>query len=322
MDESFCRRHLPATVTDNQRRVIAVAYASEHAHARDRALIQAFLRVTVALPCQSRHLCFGLVLFGFWMWIVASASAQMNDGFEGGSPRWQLVESDCSAQISNQEISPSVPHSGQTCESLEMVCTNGTYAYLALPVEPCAVIDELSPTLWVQCSSSRIRMGVSVVFPNAQNPVTGGRVQTVLWGSTYDDAGNWQRLLVKDCAQLLAQELLTLRQKFGKLNFEDGAYVDALVLNVYTGPGRYRVKIDELTAPGLIPLAQIGTPVAVDWRARWRWRDGAGSEELRWSQNGGRRLPVWWQYQGESLPGCKRWAFMDCYWIVFPVTQC
>ncbi len=176
-----------------------------------------------------------------WLLLSSLALGQMNDTFEGGSPRWQLVESDCSAKTANQEISPSLPHAGQACESLEMVCTNGTYAYLALPVEPSAVIDELAPTIWVQCASARIRLGVSVIFPNAEHPTTGGRLQTTLWGSTYDDPGNWQRLIVKDCAQLLSQELLTMRQKFGKLNF-DGAYVDAIVLNTYTGPGRYRVK--------------------------------------------------------------------------------
>lgn len=240
--------------------------------------------------------------------LPSQAAAQLRDSFEGGSPRWLLVESDCSAQTANHEISPAQPQGGQTCESLELVCTNGTYAYLALPIEPCEVIDELAPTVWVQCSSSRMRLGISIVFPNAQHPTTGGRLQTMLWGSTYDDAGNWQRLIVKDCAQLLSQELLSLRQKFGKLNY-DGAYVDALVLNAYTGPGRYRLKIDELTVPGLIPISSLGRPVAMDWRARWRWRDGAGSEELRWSQTSHRRLPVWWQYQGESLPWLQSLGF-------------
>lgn len=249
-------------------------------------------------------------LCALFVWLATSsvADAQLRDGFEGGKPRWLLVESDCSAQIVNHEISPSQPQGGQTCESFEIACTNGTYAYMAMPIEPCEVIDELAPTLWVQCSSSRIRLGVSVVFPNAQNPTTGGRLQTILWGSTYDDAGNWQRLIVKDCAKLLSQELLTLRQKFGKLN-EKGAYVDALVVNVYTSPGRYRVKIDELCVPGMIPIASRGTPVPVDWRACWRWKDGAGSEELRWSQTVSGRLPVWWQYQGEALPWLQSLGF-------------
>ncbi len=251
----------------------------------------------------------GLVLVALlWSLIASVAHAQVRDSFEGGTPRWSLVESDCGAQLANHEISTSLPQGGQTCESLEMICGNGTYAYLALPIEPCAVIDELAPTLWVQCPSSRLRLGISVIFPNAQHPVTGGRMQTTLWGSTYDDPGNWQRLIVKDCEQLLTTELLTLRQKFGNLNFS-GAYVDAVVLNAYTGAGRYRVKIDEMTLPGMIPISELGVGVAQDWRARWRWRDGAGSEELRWSQSANRRVPVWWQYQGEALPWLNALGF-------------
>ncbi|MCC6511144.1 MAG: hypothetical protein IT423_18730 [Pirellulaceae bacterium] len=124
--------------------------------------------------------------------------AQIRDSFEGGGPRWQLVESDCTAEVSNQEITPASPHSGQTCESLEMYCANGTYAYLAMPVEPCAIIDELTPSVWIQCASSRIRLGVSVVFPNALHPSTGGRMHTILWGGTYDEPGQWQRLTVNN----------------------------------------------------------------------------------------------------------------------------
>ena len=268
-----------------------------------------FRRTADTLVGQSIHVAMRCLmsLIAFTS-MVHVTSAQVSDGFEGGNPRWQLVESDCSAQIANHEISPAQPHSGQTCESLELVCSNGTYAYLALPIEPCEVIDELSPTLWVQCSSSRIRLGLSIIFPHAQHPTTGGRLQTILWGSTYDDAGSWQRLIIKDCPQLLTQELLTLRQKFGSLNFED-AYVDALVINGYTGSGRYRLKIDELTVPGLIAISSVGKPVPIDWRTRWRWRDGAGSEELRWSQTSSRRLPVWWQYQGESLPWLQSLGF-------------
>ncbi|MCC6511145.1 MAG: hypothetical protein IT423_18735 [Pirellulaceae bacterium] len=107
----------------------------------------------------------------------------------------------------------------------------------------------------------------------------------------------------------MAQDLPVLRQRYGsKMNF-DGAYIDSLVLNAYTGPGRYRVKIDELTMPGMIPISSLGTPVLVEWRARWRWRDGAGSEELRWMQTSQGRIPAWWQYQGESLPWLNSLGF-------------
>lgn len=237
------------------------------------------------------------------------ACAQMVDSFEGGAPRFQLVESDCQAQLPVNEISNSLPHSGQTCESMEILCGNGTYAYLAAPVEPSAIIDELAPSIWVQCMSGRIRLGANVVFPNATHPVTGGRLHSILWGTTYDQPGQWQRLTLSDSEKMLQQEVALLRQRFGpKVNF-DGAYIDSLVLNAYTGPGRYRIKLDDLTLQGLIPISSLGQPVAMDWRIRWRWRDGANTEEQRWTQSQSSRIPVWWQYQGESMPWLRSLGF-------------
>lgn len=244
------------------------------------------------------------LLFAVIQTLLACAvvSGQVTDSFEGGPPRFQLVESDCQAQLTLDEISLSSPHTGQTCELMELVCATGTFAYLAMPIEPSAIINELSPSIWVQCMSGRLRLGVNVVFPNATHPTTGGRLHTILWGTTYNEPGHWQRLVVQDCARALSQELPQLRQRYGpKSNFE-GAYIDSVVLNAYTGPGRYRVKVDDLSLQGLIAISSLGTPVATDWRRRWRWRDGATSDEFRWMQSSASRLPVWWQYQGESMP--------------------
>lgn len=245
------------------------------------------------------------LLVALWAWSVfpsALVLAQLSDSFEGGPPRWQLVESDCQAQLDMNDISPSLPRSGQACELMEIFCGNGTYAYLAMPIEPSAIIDEFAPSVWVQCMSGRIRIGANVVFPNATHPETGTRLHAILWGSTYDEPGHWQRLELGNSARALSSEITSLRQRFGsKINF-DGAYVDSIVLNAYTGPGRYRIKVDDLNLQGMIPVSSLGQPVPADWRVRWRWRGGVNPEEQRWLQAQAGRIPVWWQYQGEALP--------------------
>lgn len=263
--------------------------------------------VSRALARRLIVVCLGaLCLFSH---ALRSAHGQMVDSFEGGSPRWQLVESDCQAQLALSEISPSLPHSGQTCELIELVCSNGTFAYLAAPIEPCAIIDELAPSIWVQCMSGRVRIGANVVFPNATHPTTGSRLNAILWGNTYNEPGRWQRLELNACEKLLAQEVAALRQSFGPRVNVEGAYIDSIVLNAYTGPGRYRLKVDDLTLQGLIPISSMGQPVAVDWRTRWRWRDGANSEEGRWQSTLSTRIPGWWQYQGESMPWLQSLGF-------------
>ncbi len=235
-------------------------------------------------------------------WLVPNAVwGQRSDSFEGGNPRWQLVESDCNAQLTEHEISLLLPHSGRTCEQMEVDCGSGTLVLLAYPIEPCVALDEFQPRIWTRCSSGRIQIGVRVIFPQAEHPITQGRLNTILWGEIYRDTGQWQMLRVRELQRLLQQELITLRQRFGsELNLEN-AFIDSLVLNVYTGPGRYRVQVDDLDLPGMIPLAAVGMPLAANWRERWRWRqETATAEERFWAA--ANRPPVWLQYRGESLP--------------------
>ncbi|MEZ6135188.1 MAG: hypothetical protein R3C53_09790 [Pirellulaceae bacterium] len=239
-----------------------------------------------------------------WLWlylVCLPVLAQRSDSFEGGDPRWQLVESDCNAELTEHEISLLMPHGGRTCEMFEVACTNGRFVLLAYPIEPCAIIDEFQPRLWTRCSSGRIQLGVRVVFPQAEHPITGGRLNSILWGDLYADTGQWQMLEVTKLQRLLQEEVVSLRQRFGRQLNLDGAIIDSLVINAYTGPGRYRVQIDDLDLRGMIPMASLGIAPPENWRERWQWRQATPTAEERfWAA--ANRPPVWLQYQGESLP--------------------
>ncbi|WP_145083455.1 hypothetical protein [Aureliella helgolandensis] len=229
------------------------------------------------------------------------ASAQRIEAFEGGEPRWTLVDSDCQAQLTEHSISLIMPHGGRTCELAEVACGTGTMVLLAYPVEPALVLDEFQPQMWTRCSSGRLQLGVRVVFPFDEHPVTQGRLTTILWGSLYTETGQWQQLRVEKLQKLLNDEIISLRQRFGSHLKLDGAYIDCLVLNAYTGPGRYRVQMDDLDLRSAIPVSATGMRPPEDWRARWQWRHAVPSAEERfWA--GPNRIPLWLQYQGESLP--------------------
>ncbi len=248
----------------------------------------------------------------FWfpiLWLVVCffacpALAQRSDSFEGGPPRWLLVESDCSAQIAAQQISSVAPHSGRTSELIELACRNGTAALLAYPLEKTLPLDEFQPRLWTRCSSGGVRIGIRIVFPASRHPVTGGRLTTILWGETYDAPGQWQALGVTGVEGLLQQEGIALRQRFGGDVDLEAAFIDAIVLNAYTGPGRYRLQVDSLTLNGLVPLSATGVPVAPDWRRRWQWRERLPTANERfWATKS--QYGVWLAHGGESFPWLK-----------------
>lgn len=239
------------------------------------------------------------------------ACAQMSDSFEAGEPRWQLVDSDCQASLARQEISRHFAHGGQACELLELVCGNGTQALLAYPIEPCAVLNEFTSQVWTRSSSGKIRLGARIVFPHTSHPVTGGRLIAIVWGDSYTSPGQWQRLELRDAERLLQIEKVAMRQQYGSDLNLNGEYMDCIVVNAYTGPGRFSVQLDDVNLRGLIALSSLGQAVAPNWRSNWRWRiAGATPEERRWSPGNTNRPPTYFQYQGESLAwlrslGCR-----------------
>ena len=243
---------------------------------------------------------------------VGQSLAQRIDQFEGGSPRWLLVESDCQAQLVEHEISLLLPRAGRTSEMFQVACGTGQYVLLAYPIEPCLALNEFQPRLWTRCSSGGLRLGVRIVFPFAEHPITRGRLQTVLWGDVYQNAGEWQLLQVIDLEQLLQSAVISLRNELGSSLNVEGAYIDSLVLNAYTGPGRYRVQVDDLDLRGMVPLAALGRTLEPNWRETWRWRYAPAEPENRFWVTAN-RPPVWLQYRDEPLPWLRSLGFTGLF---------
>ncbi|MFN3190508.1 MAG: hypothetical protein ACE361_08290 [Aureliella sp.] len=245
--------------------------------------------------------CFGLLP-------NLEVAGQGIDSFEGGDPRWLLVESDCQASLESQGMSLIAPHGGQTSELIELSCGHGTQVLLAYPVEPCAILNEFTPGLWTRCSSSRIQIGVRVIFPFAAHPVTEGRLTTILWGDSYANPGSWQEIRVRELGDRIEAEKVAMRQRYGSKLKLEGAYIDALVLNAYTGPGRYRMQIDDLRLRGMIPMAATGNPPPADWRQRWQWRyTPKPKKNTFWAAPN--LPPLWLQHRNEPLPWIKALGF-------------
>ncbi len=255
-------------------------------------------------PHQSRNRAASWIVLVLWLNFTSLAFSQMQDSFEGGAPRWRLVENDCNAQLTLQEISATFPRGGQTSELIEVAATNGTFVYLAYPIEPCVVVDEFQPRLWTRCASAGLRIGARIIFPSSQHPVTGGRLTAIIWGDTYSEPGQWQALKLSSLQKQFDAEVIQIRQRFGPEVIVEDAFIDALVVNAYTGPGRYRLQIDDLNLQGHISLPSIGRFIPANWRESWLWRPESPSPETRF-WNSLNRPEVWLHYQGESLPWLK-----------------
>ncbi len=244
------------------------------------------------------------------VWGSNATYAQRMDSFENGELRLQLVESDCQARLTTHEITLVAPHSGSASEMFDIECGAGSMAFLAYPTEPNLVLDEFQPGLWVRSSSGRIQLGVRVVFPLAEHPVTGGRLNTVLWGDVYANPGQWQQLRVIGLEKKLSAESVAMRQRYGSDLKLDGAFIDCLVLNAYTGPGNCRVQIDDLELKGLVSVAVTGQNLPTNWREKWRWRhepNRPSAEQRFWQTSN--RPSTWLHYHRESAPWISSLGF-------------
>jgi hypothetical protein len=105
-------------------------------------------------------------------------------------------------------------------------------------------------------------MMARVVLPRVIDPQTGQPLTTVIQGDTYTQVGRWQQLAINDVPRMLARQIRVLRSKIGPEVDSNEAYVDQLILNVYSGKGTSTTWIDDLTIEGhvAVPLDQRVPP--------------------------------------------------------------
>ena len=180
--------------------------------------------------------------------------------FESAEVSWRLAESDGAARLTLHERDFTVAHSGQGSEHFRVWSGQGTYAYLAHPVAPARIIDELLPSLWVKADRPGLRLMLRVVLPRSKDRE--GRTLTVMLdGEFYTQTGLWQRLQVRDVRKLLEAEA-RIRRLRGPVD-EGEAYIDHVVLNAYTGPGVTEIWTDDLELVGYASSPRLATPVGL-----------------------------------------------------------
>lgn len=191
-----------------------------------------------------------MVIIG-WGSSAASLRANHRDSFETPNVIWTPESSDCRAQVLDHRRVFDASHSGTASEYLRISAGQGTFIRYDYPVAAARVIDELRPSLWINSDRAGLRLMAWVVLPRTRDPGTGQPFGVWVRGTSYTEVGNWQRLVV-DTQVTLQQQVSILRSSHPGLEVDEReAYLDRLVLNVYSGPGLCHVWIDDLEIEGL-----------------------------------------------------------------------
>jgi hypothetical protein len=176
-----------------------------------------------------------------------------HEDFDGPQPSWRESESDARYRVLAHQRLQSEAHTGKGCEWLRLEADGGAHIYLAHDVGRPPVIGELAPSVWVKSDRPGMQIAARIVLPRTADPRTGGPLTTVVVGGSYNDVGRWQQLQLSGIPRLLTGQVHVLRMQLGPQVDEREAYLDAVLLDVFSGQGTSNVWIDDLEVAGHVP---------------------------------------------------------------------
>lgn len=204
----------------------------------------------------------------FWLASSSVCSAQFFEDFESNTTSWERREGDCIVLDANwTQKRQTDAENGNRFEQIGFSAGPGSKLLVSHPVPPSFVISELNPTVKIKSSRPGIRLMVRVVLPETPSPSGTGPMTALLVGPTYQSVGQWQTLSFaadkKDLAIKLRDEIWLLRRQHGNKISGNNAYIDQVVLNLYTGAGNSSVQIDELKLDGIVDAQSVATQASI-----------------------------------------------------------
>ncbi len=197
-----------------------------------------------------------LLVFSCTIWFVlatASKGGRFHNDFEEQKTSWELAGRDCDLRLLLHNRLQSEAHSGRSCERLLVRHGLGTFAYVAHEIDPCAVISELIPRVWVKSDRVGIQMLARVVLPRSLDPKTGKPLSVLVGGEPSSLTHTWQELTIDRLERRLADQVRVLRAERGARVDKSEAFVDRLLLNIHGRvAGNTTVWIDDLSVDGYV----------------------------------------------------------------------
>jgi hypothetical protein len=219
-------------------------------------------RLSCPAPRATRHAprLLGLALLVALAVGLVPCSAQQihRNSFETPNTHWVKGSADTAYEEQAHDVTDQGAHDYQRCEHLRVNARQGSHIYYQYAAPRAPVTDDLNLSLWVKGNRPGVQLLARVVLPHDRDPGSLDDCRTTLIrGELYRGPPNrWKRLDLTHPVTLLRQQQQMMQSQLGRpVNIAD-AYIDAVLLNVYGGPGVNEVWIDALTlGPVLDPPA-------------------------------------------------------------------
>lgn len=258
----------------------------------------------------------------------APADEIHRDPFSGKTTRFVAGPANVKAEVLAHDLSTDRSRSLPTSEHIRLRLAAGknekSFVYYHYPTPVAPVTEDLSAELWVHSNKAGVQFLARLVFPKIRNPKQLDEPLTRLVElDTYKaPAGGWQKLILKRPDALLQAQKQALRLELnGDPDISD-AYIDRLVLNLYTGPGDVEVFVDNLEIgpvrastvpppPTVPPKGPPAVPPVVKEKPLLRPDGGVRVEYNRGELTvGGKRIfPRFIRYSGTPLQALREAGF-------------
>jgi hypothetical protein len=184
-------------------------------------------------------------------------------GFNGRQTA--LIRGDANVRVDEQEHDISTlsfksqPSSEHIKLTAEAATGDAAFIHYYYDTPPAPISELLSAGIWVKATKTGIQLRARVVFPKEPDPANPQvSLTTLIVGKTYEKNRSWEKLTLEDVPKLLNESLPRVQAKIGRAVNTTDAYVDRLVLNLYTGPGAVDVWVDDLD------IGPVKTPERMD----------------------------------------------------------
>lgn len=267
---------------------------------------------------MTRAACFVLTFLTCLICLVAGspthAQSTVREGFEGPETSWKFGSSDARYVVQLHQRVQTGAHGGNWCEHVRLVGGNGSFIHLTHDIGRAAIIEELSPAVWVRANRPNLQLFARVVFPRSINPRTNQPITAYLPGSMYRKAGDWEQLRLSELPKLVERQTRLIRAEFGAQVDVSEPFLDQLVLNCYSGQGASEVFLDDLEIHGLVGPLPLGEARDLRWSPGGQVSEALPRPEVVRTgsllQVDGRPFfPRAIEYQGEPLEVLQRMGF-------------
>lgn len=170
----------------------------------------------------------------------------IRDDFEGDRPIWRQERTDVEVHLRHHERTEAMAHEGNRSERFEFVTGPGSGVFFGYPLPRVPVVADLKASVHLRAGQAGAQLLGRVVLPNDTNPDTGQPSFITIAGPIYETAERWQKLEIRDFPEAIAEQVRSIQARERRSVRTEGAYLERLILNLYSGPGESEVFVDDL----------------------------------------------------------------------------